>query len=287
MAQLLKCEAPEAAHEQPEPAMLTVCIPCHPLTRRVLLSLYGAEPIVAPNHDALFDTLSTIPLRKAVHRNRAAMTASICFSLADPIAQSVQRNARSVAERLFKQHKQMLCWYAVSHVRALGKGSARPAIADWLRLHDVDENEFSLESAYKCFQRFGWVLDEKNARFSGQIRQKAAAKLSAKRTARAKTMQPLDPLKMRLPDIEVELVASRFLTQYNNTFSRMPYKLAQHTRVWAFIQIQGLSIRDAAKKLSISKPAAEHAVLAMRLRMKRNPTVKRLWEQSAALPKPA
>lgn len=284
MALFLQYEAQVAAQAQPAPAMLTVCIPCHPLTRRVLLAHYGGEPVIAPNHDILFDILSTAPLRKSVHRNRAAMTSTISFSLADPIAIIVQRNAHTIAERLFRQHKNMMCWYAAAQVRAKGKGYARPAIADWLSLHDVDENEYGVDTAYKCFQRFGWIFDEKNARFSGQVRQKAAAKLSAKRSTRAKTVLPLEPLKMRLSDIEVELVVSRFLTQYNQTFSRMPYKLAQHARVCAYIKIQGLSIRSAAEKLSIGKPGAEHAVRSMRQRMERNPTVKRLWEQSFALP---
>lgn len=264
--------------------MLTVTIPCHPLSRKMLLAQYGAEPITLDNHDPLFDMLTAPRVRPIVAKSKSALSAEITFALDDNIAAHVSRHAIQVGQRLFRHHKPMLCWFVLGCYRARGKGVVWGAIEDFLALHDVEEDDYSTETAHKLFQRFGWNFDKKNGHFSGRMREKPGVKMSRKKRVRAKICKPIQPLTITMKDIEVELAIGRFLVSYSRCFRRTPGYLPKHARVYTYITMQHLSIRDAAAKLSMSRTGVQNCLTSFRARMRRNPTVARLMEESIALP---
>lgn len=264
--------------------MHIVTIPCHPLSRKVLLAQYGEEPITLRNHDPLFDILTATRVRSATARAREAFRSTVDFALDERIAANVNENALQVGMRLFRYHKPMLYWFVLGVYRGRGKGVVWGAIEEFLRLHDVDEDEYSTETAHKLFQRFGWNFDEKNARFSGRLRDKPGVKMSRKKSARAKLCKPLQPLTISMKDIDVELAIGRFLVAYSARFTRTPGYLPKHARVYTYITMQKLSVRDAATKLSMTRTGVQNCLTSFRARLKRNPTVALLIEEALALP---
>lgn len=264
--------------------MLQVAIPCHPMSRKVLLAQYGAEPITLENQDPLFDVLTSSRIRPTAVKNRAALSSQITFALDDRIAQYVENNGLQIGHRLFRHHKPMLCWFVLGYFRAKGKGVVWGAIEEFLSIHEVDEDEYSTETAHKLFQRFRWNFDEKNARFSGRMRENPGVKMSRKKQRHAKTCKPVKPMTISMKDIEVELAIGRFLVNYSRCFSRTPDFLPKHARVYTYITMQKLSVRDAAQKLGMSRTGVQNALTSFRNRLNRNPTVSRLIEESIALP---
>lgn len=263
--------------------MQTVSVPCHPLSLAVLQSHYGTGPIYLANHDQIFDLLTGCRIRHTSSKSNL-FTESVDFVLSDQVARHVQEFATAVAVRLYRHHKHLLCWYVVAQVRLKGKGGAKPAVSDWLALHGVDEDAYSIDSAYKLYQRFGWDLEKKNDRFSVQIKRKAAGVLLRKTQSRANSEIPLQPYQYSLKDIDIELIAARFLSSFETCFSRTPVCLPKHVRIYLYNQVQGLTEREVATKLHLKHTGVHHALVSMRTRISINPTVSRLLQDALALP---
>lgn len=263
--------------------MQTVTVPVHPLSFAVLTTHYGYAPIHLANHDPMFDLLTGSRIRHTSSRS-AIFTSAVDFVLSDHVARHVQQYAGSISDRLYRHHKNMLCWYVVAQVRLRGKGGAKPAVSDWLSLHGVDEDAYSIESAYKLYQRFGWELEKKNATFSEQIKRKSAGILLRKAASYAKTEEPLKPLRMAMRDIEVELVTARFLSNYALCFQRVPVCLPKHARIYLYYTVQGLTEREIAAKMKLKHAGVHHALVSMRNRIRLNHTVSRLIDDALALP---
>lgn len=254
------------------------------MSRKVLLSQYGTEPISLDNHDPLFDTLSCSRVRVSTIKNRSVLSSKISFALDDRIAQHVQAQAMQVGHRIFRLHKMMLCWYVVGCYRAKGKGVVWGSIEEFLSMHGVEEDEYAVETAHKLFQRFGWNFDKKNADFSGRMREKPGAKMSRKIVRHASGIKTIKPLTITMRDIDAELAIGRFLVAYSRCFRRTPNFLPKHARVYTYITMQELSIRQAAQKLGMTRTGVQNSLSSFRARMRRNPTVARLIEDAIALP---
>lgn len=267
--------------------MIQVSIPVHPLSFKVLLAHYGQQPFILENHDPLFDLLSGSRVRSTSRRAASVLTVDASFLVCDELARHMSTHAHEIGVKLLRHHKHLLCQYAVAHLRAQGKGVARTAIADWLAMYGITEDEYGLDSAYKLWQRFGWNIAEKNGQFVGQMRRKSAGHLSNKTRRRANAVLAQKPLTLRYRDIECELALSRFLSAWASTFRRTPKVLPRHARVYVYVEVQHITCRQAAQKLNMPHSTAAHAVSRMRYMMQRNPTVQHLMRAAVGLPEPA
>lgn len=263
--------------------MQTVVVPCHPLSLAVLRTHYGTLPIILANHDPFFELLSGTRRRDSSSKTET-FTAEVSLVVNDHLARHIQLFATDIARRMYRHHKMMLCWYVVAQVRLKGFGGAKPAVRDWLDIHGVDEDAYSVDTAYKLFQRFGWDLKEKNGQFSKQILRKMEAGLHRKSAARAKSFDRINPLRMRMKDVEVQLIVARFLTAYSTAYNRVPVCLPKHISIYLYKEVQGYTEREVAAKLNLKHSGVHHALVSMRNRLQHNPTVRRLMEEALALP---
>lgn len=256
-------------------------MPCHPLSRKVLLAQYGPEPIALKNHDPLFDLMSGSLQRHSAGVRNEHLSATITFSVSRTIARSLILSPHEIGWRLLRFHKQQMCWYAVSQVRLKGKGAAMPAIRDWLSLHDVEEDEYQLETAYKLWLRFGWDFDRKNAFFSARLRRKS----EGRKEVECAKFQPLELRRTNsFSDIVVGLRAQSFLDEYRSKFKTVPKSLHKHITVYLLIHRQHLSQRDAAVKLEMTRYNVRSALQAIDQRAGRNRAFASLLASALALP---
>ncbi len=256
--------------------MLQVTIPCHPLSRAILLSEYGAEPVVLENHDYLFEVVNTRITPDDLRRKKSELTAFVALAVNDRLAAHLARYGQIAGQRLFKYHKQLLCRYADAQTRARGKGHARPSIQEFLNLYGVDEDAYGLESAYKLYQRFGWEIGKKNADFLGRMRRKPGAVLSEK-IAVDKGPDPN-------ADIFAELAVARFMAAVQTCLKRYHRRLEKQTRAYIYVERCGHTIRSAADLLGIPPSTVHHRCSAMRQRLSRSHTFASLLADALALP---
>lgn len=252
-------------------------IKVHALTRRVLLSELGhQEPFALPNHSLVFQAFNTQFRRLGAERNQ--FTASVSFLLDERIADNAERSLHRIATWLFAMHKQQMCWF-VQGQTSTGKTTAKEAVKNWLDYYEVDEDEYSLDSAYKCWQRFGWNFQEKNPQFFGRLREKAA-RIPSEKTARRRARKTPPPGAVQEPEYAV----ARFLAAYSQTFRRVPKKLQTQARAYTYIVGCQLSVRQAAEKIGGGSSSTHYAMQAMCKRMQRNRTVATLMQEALALP---
>ncbi len=266
--------------------MRQVTIQVHPLTRRVLLCEYGAEPFIFPNHDFTFRLLTNAPIRNRAVRNIQKLTSTINLFVDEAFARHIEQNQRSIGLTLLSFHFQTLCRFADSALQIQGYGHVKAAIERWLLIHGVDESEYAADTAYKLWQRHAWNLKEKNPVFFGHSRGKSAGIVSKKIRIRANLPTPLNGMCMSVPEIEIELAASRFVASLEACFRRPPKKIEHHARIYYYMHVAGLSCRAVASRLGITKSTASYAQQTIARRAQQNRTFGKLLAESlpCALP---
>lgn len=257
--------------------MLKVNIPCHPMSRAILVSEYGAEPVTLESHDYLFEVINT-RITPDDLRNKKELTHYIELVVNDRLAAHLAQHGLIAGLRLFKYHKHLLCRYADAQVRVKGKGYARPSIAEFLALYNVEEDAYSLESAYKLYQRFGWEIGRKNPRFLEQMRRKPGVVLFEKKQGR-ETVLPSG-------DFAAELAVARFMTSVQRLMKRTHTRLEKQARAYIYTEVAGMTYRDAAALLDMPLGTVHYSCRAMHLRLKRNAAIARLLGEALALPEP-
>lgn len=261
--------------------MLHIEVPCHPLSKRVLISEYGNEPIVMNNHDPLFYLLTCAPLRtRRTVGISDQLSTTVTFLVNERLALHIKKYDWQIGFALLKHHKRELCQFTASAVTLGFKGGAKGALYFWLQDKRVAEDEYSLETAYKLWQRFGWKICEgKNTTFCVSLRGKAAAFSDAKRRHVPKPGKPIQWQKMTLSEIEIELAAIRFAKAVSQCFTRQPKKLAGHARIYYYAQYTQLSEVCLSRRLDMPRTSLRRAVQSIRMKCEKNITLRRMiWE---------
>lgn len=266
--------------------MRQVSIPVHPLTRRVLLCEYGAEPFTFNNHDFLFKLLTAAPIRDRAIRNAEKLSARITLFVDDALARHIESRTRSIGMTLMSYHMQTLCRYADGALHMRGRGHVKESIEQWLLLHRVDENEYAAETAYKLWQRHGWKIQEKNSVFFGQWRGKSAPKMSKKTAAHANFESAPQTLRLRLSEVGVELAASKFVQALETCYRRPPHRIRDHARIYFYAKHGGLSCREIAARLGVKKSTANYAIRTIERRAGQNNTIYKLLQEALPIALP-
>lgn len=258
--------------------MLHIEVPCHPLSKRVLISEYGNEPIVMNNHDPLFYLLTCAPLRtRRTVGIFDQLSTTVTFLVNERLAFHIKKYDWQIGFALLKHHKRELCQFTASAVTLGFKGGARGALYFWLQDKRVAEDEYSLETAYKLWQRFGWkICDGKNTTFFGHLSGKAGAFLAEKKRSVPKPGKPIQWQKMTLSEIEIELAAMRFAKAVSQCFTRQPKKLAGHARIYYYTRYAQMSERCLSRRLDIPRTSIQHAVRTIQLKCEKNITLRHM-----------
>lgn len=248
------------------------------MSRAIMISEHGPEPIALESHDFLFEVINS-RLTTDNLRTRSELSSVIALQVNDRLAAHLSRYGLVAGLRLFKYHKHLLCRYADAQVRVKGKGYARPAIAEYLSLYGVEEDAYSLESAYKLFQRFGWEIGRKSPRFLERMRRKPGVVLFEKKSAREMAPQQ--------QDFPTEVAIARFMGTVQRLMKRTHRKLEKQTRAYIYVQQLGLSYRETAALLDLPLGTVHYCCRSMEQRLSRNAALRRLFEEALALPTPA
>lgn len=258
--------------------MRAVSIPVHPLSARALAYEYGPGSIVMNNQDPLFTFLTCSPLRTRISRGSDLLTQQVTFHVNDDLALHLQQYDWQIGSALLRMHKRELCQFAAAAVALRHQGGAKDALYLWLSMRQVTEDEYSLETAYKLWQRFGWKLStEKSTTFFAQTRGKAADALSKKTATVPKLINRINPTKLTLSQIEVELAANRFVGSLRQCFRRLPHKTAYHARIYYYATYTGMrSHIEVAKALGIPQTTVSYAIRTINAHAAHNITLRRM-----------
>lgn len=255
--------------------MVLIQIQVHPLSKKVLERQYGdTSNIVLARHDMLFSMLCFSPVREKHSIKKSAFVSQVYFQVGRELALHVRPNLGAMGALLFKWHKELMCRDIAAAVRQ--GAAARPAAQEWLDLYGIDEDEYSLDAAYKCWQRFGWEMKEKNPQFSERFRGKTAQELFSFPGAEM-------PIKMTMRQGEIELRLSRFLEKVNSHL-RMPRRFPGHARCYMHYTLSGGSMRRTAMALGVPLATVHYAVHAVKAWAEQNQAVSAFLAECCDLP---
>ncbi len=263
--------------------MKEITLPVHPITRRMLLhEADGIEPVVLRNHDPLFGIFTVRRLR-ADRQNLQGLSANIAVKVDDAIARHCIEHAAAIGITLYRLHKDIMCRYVQSSI--LNGVPALHALRQFYYLHQITEDDYQEESAWKAWMRWSKTR-EKKRHFFAHKPGNPAAHLCKKRARRATLLQPAQANTWTYTEAAVELAASRFMSAYGHTFRHTPRRLEKHVRIYLYSKMLGLSSRQVSGKVGCPYTTCAYACRLMEARARKNNTISRLLADALALPTP-
>lgn len=187
------------------------------------------------------------------------------------MARHIEANGASIATALLRWHREMMCRYVWSSLQSNPKAPAWGLLQQFLDHYGITEDDLSMDTAYKIWQRWGWKMKGKNAQFLGQSRGKTGVKngiLSNKKTGANSPEFFIETL----PAKEIEMVSARFITQYSTLYKRTPIKMPEQVRIYYYVQLSGKTTRQLAKTLGTPRSSISYAFRRVMAKAKTNPT---------------
>jgi hypothetical protein len=258
--------------------MKDVVLKVHPLSRCVLLSEYGAtEPLVLNPHDLVFSILLSAPVREPAYIRRSIhfLTQPLELRVPDDAAEQLFQRPYHAGALLYKYHKDQMCRYAQVAVR--NGGEAWSAIEQWLYMHDVADETYSMDAAYKCWLRWNANFSQKNRVFFGRMRSKSSVRLAKKTAVSVRA-------KMLLPEPEIEVALGAFLDALRQCYPGTPARFPHHARAYFYKAFGGLSEKQVSGLLGIPRATVGYGYRSMRNWLETTPSVRCALAKSTGLP---
>lgn len=256
--------------------MVEVAVPCHPLTRRILITEYGPEPIRIDRNDTIFVILTAlrgerIPEAKA----SALLTSQIRILIQTATARNIERNRYSTGFALLKYHKEILHRY--THALVLSGAKAWNTIEQFLRNYGVTEEEYGTDTAYKNWQRWGWFLQKKNSDFRIQRRRNPGVKVDTLSQIRRSKISPFS-------NEQLNAISDRAFESLQQTFTVCPARLSAWLQHYIYISVGGYSKRTAARILGLNPHTVYRGYCQIRRRREASAAFHAIIRESIALP---
>lgn len=237
--------------------MKDVVLKVHPLSRCVLLSEYGhTEPLIIGAHDLIYSILLSAPMREQsyIRRSIQFLTHPLEFRVPDDAAAELFHRPFHAGAILYKFHKDQMCRAAQVAVR--NGGEAWGAIEQWLFMHDVDDDVYSMDAAYKCWLRWNSNFSQKNTVFFSRLRSKESVRFAKKKPDYVRS-------KMRLAEPEIEVALSQFLDALESSTQSTPSRFPLHARAYFYKALGGLSENEVSGVLGIPRATVGYGYRTM------------------------
>lgn len=128
-------------------------IPVAPISRRILLHDYEEEPIKPTRHDQLYHQLcyARDPHIETA-RLHSVLTGSIRIDIKQRVFEQRPDQLWIIGELIYRSHMDRMLHFVEAYT--LATGNAWGAIELFYTKHEIEEDDFPLESAYKRWQRY-------------------------------------------------------------------------------------------------------------------------------------
>lgn len=130
-----------------------IIIAVSPMTRKMLLSLHGCEPIQIPNKSAISDLLHITPQSDNSNEAAATLTAQVMILANAELKKRLLTKAGRVVgmamHRYFLRKQNEFVEWNVS----IGN-EAKASLESFRAINGIDEDDYALESAYRSWTRY-------------------------------------------------------------------------------------------------------------------------------------
>jgi hypothetical protein len=143
--------------------MTTLTFRITPLSKRILLSEYGQEPLRFDRNELIQDQLRTIRFNSRGYQPRTLewLSETITITVHDDLARFVCLKNSNIGIALFNYHREVMLRFV--EVMVSMNVPAREAIRRFYAKHGIDEYDYSSESAYRRWTDYSAKRKEKRA----------------------------------------------------------------------------------------------------------------------------
>lgn len=240
----------------------------------MLIVQHGVEPIRPSRNDLLFNMLThhrpAAPSRLV--SLRAILTATISVMVSDGVAEQFARNAFSVGRYIFLHHiHSMLVFVEAQHAAGV---PALTAMKTWYAKHDLDEDCFALDSAYKRWQRYEWEKEKKTDIF---LKNACAVRHGAFQKSES-------PIRVRFPATPSACTAAsvRFCDLVGAVLRRVPARMCLHGEFFFHAVVGEIKTDELARRKKVSRSTVYYGIAAIRREMDINPAFRSMVERLSA-----
>lgn len=123
-----------------------------PLTRKILIQAFGAAPIRIPSTDPVFDIIVGVAARVPGKASPVCNDVLMTFDLPDDLCKKLVGRSTMVRNALHRFYlAKMLEFARLSTMLGVQASRALRSFAD---LHDIDEDDYPHETAFRMYQRY-------------------------------------------------------------------------------------------------------------------------------------
>lgn len=225
---------------------MKVEIPVHPVSKKILMKDYGSRDMLATK-DVFY---SILYLRRPASPNsykkyKQQLTESVELDINEKLAKRVENQPLDIGWFLWQLHAdQMIKFVYAQH---LSGESAKQAFRNFYELHDIDEDDYASDTAYKRWQRYikNEKIEEKTDLF---VLQSECSVLSSGQQNHASVIKPTKN--------EIHVLIGRTLTNgifmFFKSNGEINVSLFKHLFVYAYVVYGRRDSKKEKKELAES-----------------------------------
>lgn len=253
-----------------------ITIQVHPISARVLHSVYGPQPISVDRLDLLFSMLSRGAKGRVKEEQIAELTIPVTLLVNAHLAEKIKRRGAMVGLQLAQFHKDVMCAHTAAAVQH--QGEALAAIRDWYQRHGIGEDDYAIETAYKYWQRYLWKMQS----FLPSFPVKKVSKKDAKRAVFTGFVKINGKYQRAWSPDEIECATVRVFELAQACLTHTPARLEHQIRAYIYAIRSAQKQVEIARLLKVPNATARLRVQAMRDWLSVDATARAMFEKILA-----
>lgn len=233
-------------------AMIEVCLPIAPISKKILRSEYGAAPISLQKHDLMYQVflIKKMPGSKPnILQSRKILTEELSFAVSPRLGKMIIENALDIGMFLYNLHMRDMCKFVYAKWEEKESINVKGAVTNFYARHNIDEDDFALESAYKRVQRFFWKKIEENPSFWSKKETKEVRLNLTQKTLRLKGL-------LLFSEQEIVNIHNAFFLAFYAKSHNAPETYTGYFQDWLDYYYRGIPVVEIAEK----KELTDHAI---------------------------
>lgn len=194
-----------------------------------MLQEYGPEPLRITNHDLLFQQLNYTRILPDTNlaKLQRSINSQIKIYLNSKMARRIEQHGHQLGYHLYLYHRRrMMNWADAQTTAGI---SAMCALYTFLASNGVEEEDFSLETAYRYWSRH---KARKKRIESLRLDRKASCEFRSLRNMNCTVRD----LSIPLPEKQVEELTEFFLIAYSDRVRQIPKTLPKQVRMYLYYE---------------------------------------------------
>lgn len=233
--------------------MVQIVIPVAPISRKIIETEKGPPPIRLTSRDLLFDAMALEGKRNrgATKTLQTILTDQISFEVTVGKTRRLEKRSHIIGKHLYDVHLDAMCRFVLAQWN-VGIDATR-ALENFYAQYDLEDDDYSYDSAYKRWQRFKWDIEAKKHTFFKKKTRQSVLRKSKQSAAGVQLNIPLS-------DQDEVDVHNSFMKAFYFKIHTAPETYLSFFIPWLRYYYMGLTIEETAEKTKMSSSTVHYQI---------------------------